>query len=176
MPDDPTDLTSTGVMDADARTPEEQIAIARGLAAHQVARLEKMSASGTEQLLKTSGWLTAALLTINGAGALATLNAVARIDAPLFPALAFGAGMLFVLLNGVAVQTIHSISAGPLEHLMAYWRAVEILGRYDEEEEEKFNRPITRIFRLAWVPPTLGWISGICFFTGIIYLTINIRA
>jgi hypothetical protein len=161
-------------MDADTRTAEEQLALARGVAAHQVARLEKMWASGVEQLLKTSGWLSAALLTINGAGAIATLNVADRIATPIYPASAFAVGILFVLLNGVAVQQINSLLLAPMEHLMAYWRAVEILGQYDEAEEEQFTLPVHRIQRFSWIPPTLGWISGVCFFVGVAYLALSV--
>ena len=104
-----------------------------------------MSASSSDQLLKTSGWLAAALLTINGAGAIATLNLADRVNAPVYPALTFAAGILFTLLNGVAVQQISSKLAAPLEHLMAYWRAVEILGEYDEDEEQRFMQPVEKI-------------------------------
>jgi len=174
MVDDPESPAPGPVMDGDARTPEEQAALSRGLAAHQVARLEKISASSAEQLVKTSGWLSAALLAINGGGAIATLNVADRIAAPIYPASAFGAGILFVLLNGVAVQRLNSLCFAPLEHLMAYWRAVEILGQYDDDEEEQFRRPVERIYRLGWIPPTLGWISGACFFAGVAYLTLSV--
>ena len=174
MGEDVDDQALSPITDAQARTPEQQTALVRSLAAHQVTRLEKMSASSSEQLIKVSGWLSAALLTINGAGAIATLNIATKLTTPIYPAGAFATGILLILLNGVAVQGLASLFVSPLERLMAYWRAVEVIGHYDEGEEEQFRRPVERLQRFSWIPPALGWASGVCFFGGVSYLALNV--
>jgi hypothetical protein len=149
-----------------------QIAVTREVAEHEARRLERSSSASTEQLLKMSGWLTASLLAINGAGALATLNAAPSANDLTIPGLLFGSGILMAMLSAVAIQAFQGAVAGPLDALINYWRGAQIYGERDIQIEVELRKPIDKINRFSFVPPAIGWMSGLLFMTGAITLAL----
>ena len=148
----------------------------RDIADHQIGRLEYSSSIAGDQLVKTSGWLTASLLAINGAGAIAVLNAVDRIANPMIPASLFCTGILFTMLNAVSIQAIMAKLQSSLENLIGFWRLVKIRGNRDETAEADLTKAYRRISRFSWIPPVLGWVAGALFFGGVAAIALNVKS
>lgn len=119
------------------------------------------------QMMSTSKWLSAALLTLNGGGMLATVGAIERLDDPLYATICFCLGILFVMLNGVVIQHVAAAGIPPVRELANYWRAVSHTGIHDEVAEQKLTSPIDRANRWSWIAPLCGWISAGFFLAGV---------
>jgi hypothetical protein len=156
----------------DEDTVAREIAVTRQVAEHEALRLERALSGSTDQLLKMSGWLTASLLAINGAGALATLNAAPNANDLTIPGLLFGGGILTAMLSAVAIQSFQEAVAGPLDALINYWRGAQIYGERDTLVEEELRKPLNKVNRFSFVPPAIGWLSGLLFFAGAITLAL----
>jgi hypothetical protein len=147
----------------------------RRLAAHQLGRLEVNAAATSEQMVRTSGWLTAALFAINGGGALAALNVIERLDQPSWSADAFLGGITFAMLNAVLIQHFTSAITAPVESLLMFWTEVEAIGAAPSDYEE-IVKPIKRLEPWHWTAPAAGWISGVLFLCGAVILGIDIAS
>jgi hypothetical protein len=145
------------------------------VAEHQIGRLERFESGASDQLVKMSVWLTASLLAINSGGALAALNVAEHFEFPTPAALLFGIGILLALLSGVAIQGFQSKAAQPLEELLLYWRGVQISGVEDIERAVELAKPLITLNRFAFIPPTIGWFSGLAFFVGAIALGLHVE-
>ena len=132
------------------------------LARQQLARLEVSAAATGEQMVRVSNWLTAALFTINGAGALTAATAVQRPDGSLWPGFLFIAGLAFAMLSGVLIQHFQSLTAAPVEHMLDFWNEVAATGIV-HDDYDKLREPITRSERWHWSAPVMGWLSGTLF-------------
>lgn len=119
------------------------------------------------QMMSASKWLSAALLTINGGGMLATVGAIERLDDPYYATVFFCLGILFVMLNGVVIQHFAAAGIPHVRALANYWRAVSHTGIYDEAAEQRLVAPIDRANRWNWIAPLCGWISASFFLAGV---------
>lgn len=153
-------------------TAAREVAITRQVAEHEALKFERALSGSTDQLLKMSGWLTASLLAINGAGALATLNAAPNANDLTIPGLLFGGGILTAMLSAVAIQALQGAAAGPLNALISYWRGAQIYGERDTQVEGELWKPLNKINRVSFVPPAIGWVSGLLFMAGAITLAL----
>lgn len=137
----------------------------RLLGQHMVGRFETLAQASSDQLVKTSGWLTASLLAINGGGALAALNAVDRVHSASSAGW-FGAGLLMAMVSGVAIQGIQAKIAAPVEQYLFFWRRVSENGQLDQGALEQHQRDLHKFERLRFIPPLAGWISAALFAAG----------
>ena len=140
------------------------------------ARIEVMTSSATDHLIRTSNWLGASLLAVNGGGAIASLNVADRFSHPAIVGGIFVGGITFALLNAVAIQAVLVKQSGPLENWLAYWRGVEFSGERDEDAEKALLAAIVRWNRWSWVAPALGWVSGFLFLAGSISVGVTYQA
>ena len=131
-------------------------------------RLEAHAASANDQLVKTSNWLNASLLAVNGGGAIAVLNGAEHIGGRGAAGAVFVVGIVFALLSASMIQAVIAKQQGPLEIWIGYWRGVEYSGVRDDESEVKLAAPITIWEKRAWIAPALGWVSGALFVVGAI--------
>jgi len=154
------ETTEVEVVEADPR-----------VAAHHAARLEVAAAAGSEQMIKTSGWLVASLLVINGGGAVATLQIADKLSDPRWPLWAFGAGLVLAMLSAVVIQGIQTKISRPTEELILAWRLVELHGHYRRDGMVTLTNAVTAITRFTWVPPAIGWVSAAAFIVGGTWLT-----
>lgn len=136
----------------------------RRVATHRVRALEVSQAAANEQMLKSSGWLTAALLALNAGGALATINAMPQLDQPFWPSVCFMAGIVFVMLSAVTIQELSN--SVDLDSIVLFWREVEVHGIFDPELHTQVAQPVTKKDRWSWLAPFFGWISGLLFLAG----------
>ena len=139
---------------------------ARLIAEHNIGRYERYDQVLSDQITKTSGWLTASLLAINAGGALAALNAAERGPAATGPALVFGMGILTALLSAVTMQEFLIKMADPVERCLSYWRRVQISGVHDEQEARQVREAVRQRKKCRYIAPAIGWVSGIHFFIG----------
>jgi len=126
-------------------------------------------------MLRSSGWLTAALFAINGGGTLAVLNAIERLDQPGWSACVFLGGILFAMLNAVLIQHITSAKAIPVDSLLWFWREVELTGAMPTDYD-KLAQPLKRLAKWDWTAPLAGWISGLLFLSGSVVLGMDLAS
>jgi len=143
-----------------------KIAEGKRIGAVAAGRLEAHAASANDQLVKTSNWLNASLLAVNGGGAITVFNGAEHIGGRGAAGAVFVAGIVFALLSATAIQAVIAKQQLPLEIWIGYWRGVEFSGERDDESEVKLAAPITIWEKRAWIAPALGWVSGLLFLAG----------
>jgi len=155
-------------------------------AGHDPEFLRSMARQGVDQLvvnlndlgsqmMSTSKWLSAALLTLNGGGMLATVGAIERLDDPLYATVFFCLGILLVMLNGVAIQHFAATGIPHVRELTNYWRVISHTGIRDEAVEQALIDSIGRANRWNWIAPLCGWISAGFFLAGVWALATGIE-
>jgi hypothetical protein len=149
-----------------ADTEDKILEIEPELAAHYARRAEAMEDRASDQLVKVSGWLTASLLAVNGGGAVATLQAAEKIDAPAWPLGAFGGGLILAMLSAVAIQSVQALSSYPQEELIRGWNTASVRGKFSTKEMLDLKEKVERVTRWSWTAPTFGWLSGVTFIVG----------
>ncbi|WP_168846967.1 hypothetical protein [Sphingomonas sp. S2M10] len=136
------------------------------LADHFAKRLEGTSAQQVTHLMESSKWLSASLLVINSGAAVFTLQGVEKLGSPWLPIVLFGLGILLSLLNAVLIQEFVQSGLPSLEALIAFWRRAEIDGEFDRAELQSLKAGIAKVNRRSFLPPLVGWFSGLAFVTG----------
>lgn len=137
------------------------------IAAHYVRRLEANIDVASKQLTSTSIWLSASLLAINGAAAVAAIQAMDHFHRDIRVAIIlFGSGVIFALLSGAAIQAFCQLVSGPLDALLLVWKKIEVRGDVSLLELQSAGKGVTRITWWSFVCPLLGWVSGIAFIAG----------
>jgi hypothetical protein len=149
----------------DAST-EETAVVVPEMAAQVANRFEFSVNQVGDQLVKSSGWLTATLLAVNGGAALAVLQGESLRSGATSSLWWFGAGLLFAMLNAFSIQTLASKSLRPLVELHLFWVRASLDGEYDRSALTIAERTLSRITRWAFVPPLIGWFSAACFVGG----------
>lgn len=140
-----------------------------------LTRIDHLQGFAAEQVASTAKWLTASLLAVNGAGALAAVNALKDGGAWL-PSLLFTLGIISALLSATAMQEIYNNTSDPLLSHDNYWIQVADNGYRDPNEEDSLQAASTAAMRLARMPPILGWISGLLFLAGAVLLALNVTS
>ena len=135
-------------------------------------RLDRHQSFSWEQLSSFAKWLTASLLAVNGAGGLAALTLLKEGGSSV-PGAFFGTGLLLALLSGAALQEIYNRISIPMIDQDNYWTSVVIDGTRDCDIEADLDSQTKTIMRFAFIPPTLGWGSGISFIAGAVSLGIS---
>jgi hypothetical protein len=162
----------------DSGGPEENpAAIARWNrigAQFEVETLVKLREAAIEQATAMAKWLLASLLAINAAGALAVLNSIDRLDAPVQPATAFVAGMLLPLLSATIIQYHNYASLRPLQELMGYYLTVVDDGERVQTFEQELHSKINKFRKWGYLAPLCGWSSGAAFVAGAYLLGIQL--
>jgi hypothetical protein len=157
---------------ADVATANESPDYNRRFAERVLTRVDRHSGFAWEQVASFAKWLSASLLAINGAGGLAALALVRDHGGSVLPPVLFGLGMLLALLSGTALQEIYNNLAEPLLEHDNYWTSVVIDGVRDGDIEEKLEAETKKGRRFSYIPPLLGWCSGISFIAGSIALAL----
>lgn len=137
----------------------------KALAARVVTRIDRHQSFVADQVSSMAKWLMASLLGINGAGAIAVLNAAKESTDLAIPGLLFVLGTGAALLSGVTMQKFYNGVSEPLLAQDSYWTEVAIRGTRSVSTEQENSESFTKSHRLAFLPPTLGWISGFLFLT-----------
>lgn len=146
----------------------------REYARRMLTRVDQHNAFTTEQVGAWSRWLTASLLALNGAGALAALGAAQRTDGAWIAGAIFAVGIIMALLSGTCLQEVYNEVPIPLLHQDEYWTGVSITGMRDGERERALAAEAVKASRWDHVPPILGWISGVLFLAAIVVLGIAV--
>lgn len=153
-------------------TPASGADFNRAFAEHALVQVRGHQRFGAEQVASMAKWLTASLLAVNGAGAIAVFNRTHSVDHPTSAGVLFTLGIGFALLSGTALQELYNRVSTPLHELDSYWTGVSITGVRDETQEKSLNGLLDAINRFAFIPPLLGWFSGFLFLAGAILLAI----
>ena len=96
-------------------------------------RIDRQSTFVAEQVSSMAKWLSASLLAVNGAGALATLNAT---NSSLhWPGIVFVVGVILALLSGAGLQEIYNRLAEKLHDFDIYWTRVMLGAQRNSEVE-----------------------------------------
>lgn len=142
----------------------------RAFALRALARIRDQETFAAEQVASMAKWLTASLLAVNGAGAIAVFNRAGAVNHSSAAGILFMLGIAFALLSGTALQEFYNREGDPLLALDKYWTRVSLTGVRDEEAEKNLRLPIDTLNRFAFIPPLFGWISGILFLVGAVLL------
>lgn len=135
-------------------------------AEHEIQYLIAARGVAIEQASSMAKWLLASLLTINGAGALATINMVDKIMSPLMPGAAFIAGMMLPLAAATIIQNQNFAKLKPVNETLGYWLTVVDDGeRVDSLEQELLNKA-QAAGGPEWLSQALGWLSACLFIIG----------
>lgn len=153
---------------------EPEVAFNKAFALRVISRVDQHVSFATDQVGSWAKWLTASLLAINGAGALASLNAASEADNSWIAGVIFAVGILAALLSGVAMQEVYNMVPEPMLEQDDYWTVVSITGARDSEREDVLRSAASKASRLAILPPLLGWISGCLFLAGIVTLGLQV--
>ncbi|MCA1652710.1 MAG: hypothetical protein ABR588_10660 [Sphingomicrobium sp.] len=139
----------------------------------QLIKLDRYHSFVNEQVAAQSKWLTASLLAINGAGGLATLEVIKAGHTAFLSGSMFLAGLTAALLSGTALQEVYNRSSGLYDEAFGYWLAVKHgQSRIESEESDRSDRA-GKINRWNFLPPLIGWISGLLFLCGSITLAVQ---
>lgn len=86
-----------------------------------------------------------------------------KITNPLYPGALFLIGIIFAMLSGYSLQILYFRQAVAVSGLTDFWDSVENEGMFDQGKYRKALLTYNKVFRLGWLPPTLGWLSGLAF-------------
>ena len=139
---------------------------AKAYASAKLVRVHRSIANTSEQYVANSKWLTASLLAINGAGAIALLNGGHSPRDMIAAGLLFVGGLVFALLGAAAIQDIAGRVMPRLYAAEDYWNGVSVDGCRDEQREAELTANVDKAYRWSWLPPLLGWLSGLAFIAG----------
>jgi hypothetical protein len=137
-------------------------------------RIDRQSTFVAEQVSSMAKWLSASLLAVNGAGALATLNA-AKANL-YYPSIIFVVGVILALLSGAGLQEIYNRFPEKLDDIDVYWTRVMLGGQRNSEDESNLEIAVSSVNRWAAVPPILGWLSGVAFLVAASLLGLTVSA
>lgn len=151
-------------------------AINRAIAKRALECVDREQAFSASQVASMANWLMASLLAINGGGALATVNASKEAHGLWIAGAIFALGVGFALMSAVRMQDTYNASVLSLSQQGQYWAGVAIYGQRDAGHEKQDREKAARIQRWAFLPPTLGWCSGILFIAGTVLLVAAIQS
>lgn len=147
----------------------------RALAERILARIDQQQQFAFDQVGSMAKWLMASLLAVNGAGAIAAMNAVDTGKGHWAAGLIFALGVGSALMSGVAMQDVYNAIPEPLLMQDNYWTGVSVTGERDADVEEEHKTATAKTLRFRLVPPLLGWISGLLFIAGAITLAFHVE-
>jgi hypothetical protein len=137
-------------------------------------RIDRQSTFVAEQVNSMAKWLAASLLAVNGAGALATLNAAKATS--YWPSIIFVVGVILALLSGAGLQEIYNRLSDKLHDFDVYWTRVMLGAQRNSEDESKLEHAVDSVTRWAAAPPVLGWLSGFAFLVAASLLGLAVSA
>ena len=129
------------------------------IAKRKVAVLNAYADRAQTDVSTLSRWLSATLVAINGAGALAVANAARTVDGLGLAGGLFVGGLTLAVFGGWFNQLLTSWLIEPALKMSDYWSTVLVAQERDGELEPKLGERITRLNRWTWVGPTSGFIS-----------------
>lgn len=142
-------------------------------ALRNLERVQQSRKLATEQGVSWAKWLTASLLAVNGAGAVAVLNSVEKLHRPDVSGAVFIGGLALALLSGWGLELSYFRQIPFAEDLEFFWERVSDTGVVDEAEKEELERRALIIRRWDWAPPLFGLLSGLVFVAGAIVVALN---
>lgn len=123
-----------------------------------------------------SRWLTASLLAINGAGALAVADAAKTVSGLDMSGFFFLVGVTFALLSAWLNQLITAGFIQPATSLEEYWAQAAIDGERDSETEVAFDGKLSGLNRWRNFGAAAGWLSYFAFMAGAILLMLAMQS
>ncbi len=155
---------------------EQSLEFQRAFAERVLKRIDQHQQFAFDQVGSMAKWLMASLLAVNGAGAIAAINAVNSGKGPWAAGLLFALGIGSALISGVAMQDVYNAIPEPLLKQDEYWTGVTVTGVRETAIEEEHKNQTAKALRFQFVPPLLGWISGLLFVAGAITLAFHVEA
>jgi hypothetical protein len=131
-------------------------------ARYEAQFIEKIRDSSIEQGASTSKWLSASLLAINGAGALAAFNAFERLDTTLAAAL-FLSGTVAALASGWFNQTFAFDQLENMNRVHAFWIGTAETGVLDVDKQNSLQPIVAEMSKHGKRGPRAGWLSLLAF-------------
>lgn len=135
-------------------------------AEHEVNYLIKARDVNFEQYGAMSRWLLASVLAINGAGALATINATDRVLSPALPASCFVTGMMLTLIAGLVYQHQHFMAIKPTLESLGYWAAVSGDGVRILAKEKELQAKSVTTGGHKLIPVIIAFLAVVAFLCG----------
>lgn len=160
----------------DGKEDDEDIEFVKKAAVEIVSFINEARRTVIEQHSQSFRWLTASLLAINGASALAVLTKAgeANFDAQTAGALFIG-GIVLALFVGVASQRTNQAILPNLQEQLGYWLVVAHDGERVETREQELNDEMSSKMRLGVFTQVFGWLSGILFLGGAICIGLSLE-
>lgn len=144
----------------------------RLIARNMIERLDRFDRLASDQVVSQSRWLNASLLALNSASILGALQ-IAK-GASLTPVAFFVLGVIASLLSGVVLQEAYRIDYPKrIGRWGDYWYRVEQTGERDLDFETATRKSADRGSILDWLAPSLGWISGALWTTGVVTIALS---
>jgi hypothetical protein len=145
----------------------------RALADRTLSRIEHTLQFASDQVGSMAKWLMASLLAVNGAGGLAVLSSINAGHEQWLTGALFVLGVISALLVGVAMQEVYIAMPDSLLLSDRYWIGVSISGDRDPGRESELKSALAKAARFSFVPPLLGWVSGLLFLAGTISMALH---
>lgn len=152
-------LKSTTVNSSSSPTPQVPVDI-------NLRQIERQEEFFRQEMATVSRWLTASILAVNGAGAIAAFNADQSGRRYWIAGVLFIAGVLCGLLSGVSIQEIYKRYSDTLSDAWDYQISLVSGKPIDVERQHRHQKQIAIISKFAWVPPLIGWVGGVLFVVG----------
>lgn len=151
----------------------------RAFAAFFIDTYERTIPAFQQRATDASKWTLAALLTVNGGGALATLNAADRFSNPSHPAALFLIGMCLTVLSAASIRLEYETDLKRTNALYARAkRAVagldDPVGLYREITDEILADKIISNVIIKYTATALEILSGVLFLLGAIVALITV--
>lgn len=131
-------------------------------ARYEAEFIAKIRDSSIEQGSSTSKWLSASLLAINGAGALAAFNAFERLETTSSAAL-FLSGTVAALASGWFNQTFAFDQLANMNRIHGFWIRTAETGLLDLDEQIAMRPVLEEMTARGKRGPRAGWASLVAF-------------
>ena len=129
------------------------------MAKRMVAVLNAYTDRAQTEVSTLSRWLSATLVAVNGAGALAVANAARNVEGLSLAGGLFIGGLSLAIFSGWFNQLLASVSIKPAAELSDYWSSALVAQERDPKLEKERGDKLNSLARWGWVGPTAGFVS-----------------
>lgn len=146
--------------------PIDEADLTRRAARQMIDHLSESMKTVLSEIGALGRWLTASLLAVNGASALAIFNASEKLAHPRVDGGPFAAGVLAALLAGVLLQRASIRGAAMAGEIIGHSILVEQTGVMHPEAKRLAETMNARAQRNGKWPQIAGWVSAVLFAIG----------